>query len=219
MDPKNLAEDLISDLESLPVLRTAPMRAVRRSYSKRLATEDAETIYQVASTILEKHKHHWIAYELVRYHPKCYQSLNATRLEKLGRGINSWGTVDSFARTLSGPAWRDGLIPSATIFKWTHSDDRWWRRAALVSTVALNVRSRGGVGDVDNTLAVCEMLVEDRDDMVVKAHSWALRELVVHDPDAVEKFLTTHDEYLHARVKREVRNKLETGLKNPKAVN
>ena len=52
--------------------------------------------------------------------------------------------------------------------------------------------------------------------MVVKALSWALRALVVHDPDAVRGFLVEHDDVLAARVKREVNNKLETGLKNPR---
>jgi 3-methyladenine DNA glycosylase AlkD len=84
-----------------------------------------------------------------------------------------------------------------------------------VSTVALNVRSRGRRGDVGNPLAICEMLVGDQDDMVVKALSWALRELVVHDPAEVQNFLSAHEAVLAARVKREVRNKLETGLKNP----
>ena len=60
-------------------------------------------------------------------------------------------------------------------------------------------------------------IVGDYDDMVVKALSWALRELVPHDPDAVRDFLSQHEEALAARVKREVRNKLTTGLKNPKA--
>jgi 3-methyladenine DNA glycosylase AlkD len=51
--------------------------------------------------------------------------------------------------------------------------------------------------------------------MVVKALSWALRELVQHDPNAVQQFLDGYDDLLAARVKREVRNKLKTGLKNP----
>lgn len=51
--------------------------------------------------------------------------------------------------------------------------------------------------------------------MVVKALSWALRVLVAHDPDAVRKFLEENEEVLAARVKREVLNKLTTGLKNP----
>ena len=60
------------------------------------------------------------------------------------------------------------------------------------------------------------MLVNDKDDMVVKAMSWALRELVVHDAGAVTEFLSEHEAELAARVKREVRNKLRTGLKKPK---
>jgi 3-methyladenine DNA glycosylase AlkD len=51
--------------------------------------------------------------------------------------------------------------------------------------------------------------------MVAKAMSWALRELVVHDRKGVEAFLAAHDDLLAARVKREVRNKLTTGLKHP----
>jgi len=85
-----------------------------------------------------------------------------------------------------------------------------------VSTEALNVRSRGGRGDVPRTLEVCRFLVDDHDDMVVKAMSWALRELIVHDPQAVREFLAEHDDALAARVKREVRNKLTTGRKNPR---
>lgn len=124
--------------------------------------------------------------------------------------------MDIFARTLSGPAWLQGQVPDALIARWARSEDRWWRRAALVSTVALNVRSHGGMGDVERTLAVCRMLVDDYDDMVVKALSWALRALVVHDAEAVSDFLEEHEEVLAARVKREVRNKIATGLKNPR---
>ena len=92
----------------------------------------------------------------------------------------------------------------------------WWRRAALVSTVALNVRSKGGKGDVRRTLAVCSLLVDNHEDMVAKAMSWSLRELIIHDPQAVLKFLDEHKQKLTARVKREVKNKLITGLKTSK---
>ena len=48
-------------------------------------------------------------------------------------------------------------------------------------------------------------------DMVVKALSWALRELVFRDPGAVRDFLDGHD--VARRVRREVITKLETGRK------
>ncbi len=64
------------------------------------------------------------------------------------------------------------------------------------------------------------MLAADRDDMVVKALSLALRELAKHDPQAVVEFLESDSDALAARVLREVRNNLTTGLKEPaKAMN
>jgi 3-methyladenine DNA glycosylase AlkD len=85
-----------------------------------------------------------------------------------------------------------------------------------VSTVALNVGARGGHGDTERTLAVCRLLADDGDDMVVKALSWALRALAGRDPTAVRAFLDTHQDKLAARVRREVEHKLRTGLKSPR---
>jgi 3-methyladenine DNA glycosylase AlkD len=136
-------------------------------------------------------------------------------VERLGEGMADWGSVDAFGCTVSGPAWRRGRLPDAAVHRWAASPDRWWRRAALVSTVPLNLRSRGGTGDTGRTLDICRRLAADGDDMVVKALSWALRELVVWDPEAVRRFLDTHHEVLATRVRREVRSKLETGRKHP----
>ena len=80
----------------------------------------------------------------------------------------------------------------------------------------LNRISAGGTGDTERTLGVCRLLVDDRDDMVVKALSWALRELVRHDVRSVRGFLSTHKKDLAARVVREVNNKITTGRKNPR---
>jgi hypothetical protein len=78
--------------------------------------------------------------------------LNEHLLEELGQGLNSWDTVDSFARVFSGPAWLKGQISDEVIRRWASSPDLWLRRAALVSTVALNLRSYGGLGDAPRTL-------------------------------------------------------------------
>src|SRR5262249_4942305 len=121
-----------------------------------------------------------------------------------------------FCYYVSGPAWRSGRIKDAQIHKWARSKDKWWRRAALVSTVPLNVRAQGGKGGAKRTLGVWEMLVADGTDVVVKAMSWALRALAFREPRVVEQFLMKHDNELAALVKREVRNKIEKGVKNPR---
>jgi 3-methyladenine DNA glycosylase AlkD len=161
-------------------------------------------------------RHRWLAYELVQHHPQAMQKIGALELRLFGQGMASWDAVDTFGLYLSGPAWRAGQVSDAVIHEWARSDNRWWRRAALVSTVALNIKARGGTGDVPRTLAVCRMLANDHDDMVEKALSWALRALVQHDPQAVSESLSEYDNVLGERVKREVRNKLATGLKNPR---
>lgn len=215
-DVKSIAAGIDAEIRALPVQNTPTVRAIRRRCSRKLKQADPKLILDLARELLTNYGHQWVAYELIQSHRAAFQDMGEAELEELGQGISSWWSVDSFARTLAGPAWRDGLVPDELIYEWAHSKDRWWRRAALVSTVALNVRSHGGKGDVPRTLGVCRVLVDDHDDVVVKATSWALRELVVHDPQAVREFLAEHESVLAARVKREVRNKLTTGLKNPR---
>ncbi|MGD2146909.1 MAG: DNA alkylation repair protein [Anaerolineae bacterium] len=212
---RQTAGQLDAEIEALSVKNTANVRAIRRRYSRELRAAPATFVLDLARELMEGYGHRWVAYELLRDHKGAFGSIGERELEVFGRGIDSWSSVDAFARTLAGPAWLRGQVSDVLIRRWARSDDRWWRRAALVSTVALNVRSRGGMGDVPRTLRVCRILADDQDDMVVKAMSWALRELVVHDHAAVREFLGAHDSVLAARVKREVMNKLTTGLKNP----
>jgi 3-methyladenine DNA glycosylase AlkD len=61
---------------------------------------------------------------------------------------------------------------------------------------------------------VCEKVISERDDMIVKALSWALRELSKSDKKAVEDFTQNHNSQLAGRVIREVNHKLITGKKN-----
>lgn len=85
---------------------------------------------------------------------------------------------------------------------------------ALVFTVGLNQKSQGGKGDPARTMMVCEALASDRDDMVVKALSWALREYSKRDKETVWKFIEKKQEVLHKKILREVKNKLNKGTKN-----
>ena len=88
-------------------------------------------------------------------------------------------------------------------------------QAALVSTVPLNVKARGGRGDARRTLRICALLIDDRDEMIVKALSWAHRALIERDGDAVRQFLKENEARLPALVRREVQNKLTAGRKSP----
>jgi 3-methyladenine DNA glycosylase AlkD len=212
---KTLEAEITSRIASLTIPNTENVRAVRREYSRQIASCPPEMVVDLAARLVDRsHLLRFVGYELVLHHKPALQNLNARLLERLGQGLDSWSAVDTFASYLAGPAWRERQVPDKLIHGWARSPDRWWRRAALVSTVPLNNKTRGGSGDVARTLGVCRILVRDHDDMIVKAMSWALRELAKRDPVAVRVFVSDHQEVLAARVIREVKNKLETGLKN-----
>ncbi|MEX2570881.1 MAG: DNA alkylation repair protein [Gemmatimonadota bacterium] len=215
--PASALVDEIRRRVSLAQERSVPvLRRVRRELTMRMEREDPAVVTQVVKrAIAEPSVPRWLAYELLHYHQPTMDALTIDQLEDLGKGIGAWAEVDSFACYISGPAWREGRVSTIDIRRWALSNDRWWRRAALVSTVALNNTARGGIGDADRTFAICDLLRDDRDDMVVKAMSWALRELLGKEPRRVEAYVARHERVLAARIVREVRNKLETGLKNP----
>ena len=212
--------EIDSRIRRLPNLKVESVRNVRKEFSKRLVNTSPQIVISISIRLLQLDRpgfeYRLVAYELVVYHKVALRNLGEKELELLGQGISSWGNVDTFACYLAGPAWREYQVPDALIHSWTRSEDRWWRRAAVVCTVALNNKARGGRGDTTRTLDVCRLLVSDRDDMVVKAMSWALRELSRRDPDAVRAFLLEYKGMLAPRVVREVNTKLTTGLKNPR---
>ena len=209
------AQGLLAAAAALPG-GTPALRALRRDYSRRWRGQSGRFILGVAGALNARRALRWVGYELVRHHPAAFAAMDDARLEAFAVGLDAWDIVDGFGRILSGPAWAHGLASDTLIDGWSKSADRWLRRTALVSTIALNRPADGGRGDPGRTLAVCRRLAADPDEMVVKALSWALRALSLRDAAAVRAFLSAEDGRLAARVKREVRHKLDTGLKGPR---
>jgi 3-methyladenine DNA glycosylase AlkD len=193
-------------------------RAIRRRLSARLKAESGPEVLAVGLAIasapaMKTARARWVAWELINKHRPALETLDSAMVDRLGRGVSSWDEVDGFSLHIAGPAWLRGLIDDAHVVAWADSPDLWLRRAALVATVVLNSRSHGGRGDAARTFLIAELLVDDKEDMVVKALSWALRVLIARDRGAVEQFLARHEDHLAARVKREVLTKLRTGRK------
>jgi len=181
-------------------------------------SSDAEVLALALKTLASGQR--YLAYELLRAAPRALTAARVKDIRRFTLGMDTWSDVDCFGCFVAGVAWRTGRISDKEIARLASSRDRWWRRAALVATVPLNAKSRGATsatGDAPRTLAVCARLLDDRDDMVVKAMSWALRELAKRNPRAVRTFLSEQGARLTARVRREVTNKLTTGRKSPRS--
>jgi 3-methyladenine DNA glycosylase AlkD len=215
---RQLKAEIQSAVAALTHQNVPALRAIRKQWSKQLQQSSGPEVLALAIDLQQigSSSLRFIAAELVHHHPLARSSINTAWLRRFGRGMATWDQVDVFGCFLSGPAWREGNVVDAEIHRWAKSSDRWWRRAALVSTVPLNNKTRGGSGNAKRTLDVCRLLISDRDDMVVKAMSWALRELAKRDAAAVQTFINKYRDQLAPRVLREVGNKLRTGKKNPR---
>ena len=164
----------------------------------------------VNSKIIECQMLAWLLLEKAN----LISSISRRELKRLEGILDNWVSVDTYGVIVYGVLWRLGTVSDDEIFSLQDSNDFWYRRLALVATVSLNLRSRGGSGDTTRTLAVCERAVGDKNDMIVKALSWALRSLIAWDREAVSRFLNKYEQLLAGRVVKEVSHKLEYGTKN-----
>jgi 3-methyladenine DNA glycosylase AlkD len=204
-----------SAMENLGVAVPDIRKALRTLRAKLKPSADADVL-GVAFAIIEQNtlEGRQLAYELVASRKSLLHGLKLADVKRLGKGMDNWVSVDVFSCAIAGQLWRERELSDAEVLRWARSRDLWWRRSSLASTIPLNMQSRGGSGDVERTLLVCEVLAGDQEEMVAKALSWALRSLIAISPSAVENFLAEHDDVIAARVRREVTRKLETGKKN-----
>ncbi len=199
-------------------LRTPAMRAIARDAARQLTRErvDVESVFALCDALIDAESQtegaRTVAFEISYRHRGLRDALDRRKLEQLGRTLDGWASVDHFARKVIDPAWQRGQISDSAVMAWARSKNFWWRRAGLVSTIALNERHLGR-GDAARTLAICELFIDEKADLHIKALSWALRELGQRDPQPVLKFIERHEVRLAPRIIREVRNKLTTGHK------
>ena len=197
-------------------VRSPEMKKLIKSWWEEIGNCTPEDLIAFAKKLVETRilECNMVACELLWKNKKALRLIRLKDIEDLGQNIDNWVSVDMLSVMISGWAWRENQISNEDVLSWLKSDNRWWRRTAVVSTVPLNLRSCGGTGDAKRTLLICEQVVDDRDDMIVKALSWSLRELSKSDKPAVEAFMKKYDNRLANRVKKEVYTKLETGRKN-----
>ena len=196
-------------------VKAGDLHKVDREISKMLVTAAPEHVINISQSLVDLYvlECQQVAYEVLSSHHAAMSVIREKHLLTLGVHLDNWVSTDYFAGLVAGPAWRDRQVPNRLVLDWVQSPDRWYRRTAVVCTVALNQKARGGRGDPSRTLEICEYAAADQDDMVSKALSWALRELAKRDPGPVVEFINENQDVLAPRVTREVKRKLTSGKK------
>ncbi|MBT8130441.1 MAG: DNA alkylation repair protein [Gammaproteobacteria bacterium] len=101
------------------------------------------------------------------------------------RYINNWDLVDSSADKIVG-AYLE-LCSRKPLYKLVRSTSLWERRIAIMATFHFIRRN-----DFDDTLAICELVLNDSHDLIHKAAGWMLREIGKRDTETEKAFLDRH---------------------------
>ena len=134
MNVARVASETAAAVNQLPKRDTKSLRNVRKDLSSRLRHEEAHQIVELAKALIREHGlPNFISYELIEFHKETAAHISETDITDLTRDLNSWWTVDAFACSLSGIAWRNGQITDDLVHSWARSDNVWIRRAALAS--------------------------------------------------------------------------------------
>jgi len=115
--------------------------------------------------------------------------------------IDTWDYIDRAAPRVLG--WFLLGRPRDVLFELARSEDRWRRRTAITAAFWI-IRS----GDLDDPLALCELLADDPEHFVQTSVGVALREIGRVDRGRLEDFLTRRGSELSAQARRTARSAL-----------
>lgn len=101
--------------------------------------------------------------------------------------INNWDLVDLSAPNIVGDYLLNNYNKKQLIYNLAKSKNLWEKRISILATFAFIKKER-----FEDTLAISEILLNDKHDLIHKAVGWMLREIGKRDQKAEEKFLKKH---------------------------
>lgn len=120
---------------------------------------------------------------LVKRFPKDSQCIYDLYLVSIANYVNNWDLVDSSAPGIVG-AFLVKQSDRSILRRLAGSSNLWERRVAVIATQHF-LRH----GQFQDTLELCEMLLQDRQDLMHKACGWMLREAGQRDVSVLLGFL------------------------------
>jgi 3-methyladenine DNA glycosylase AlkD len=155
-----------------------------------------------------------VALELLRVYPRGVSRLEWADIDGWRRELDNWELTDFLGLYVVGP-WVALKLREREEHLWDLLDDEnvWSRRLSLVSAIGVE-RVEKDAGFPTLSLGLVDHVKAERHPLIVKAVSWALRDLAKRYPEQVSVYLADRQDALAPQVLREVRNKLKTGRKD-----
>lgn len=105
--------------------------------------------------------------------------------------INNWDLVDGSAPYIVGPYLLQSGESRAILYHLAKSPLLWERRIAVLGTFAF-IR----VNDYADIFKLCELLMEDKEDLMHKAMGWMLREVGKRSEESLKVFLEKNSRHM-----------------------
>jgi len=106
---------------------------------------------------------------------------------KHSKQTNNWDLVDLSAPKIVGAYLLNKKSERKILYKFAKSKNLWQKRIAVVATYAF-IKNK----DFQDTLAISEILLYDKHDLIQKAVGWMLREIGKIDVAVLENFLVEY---------------------------
>jgi 3-methyladenine DNA glycosylase AlkD len=156
----------------------------QRLVAKKYKTADLKTVEQLLHSKI--HEHRLTALLILTYQLKKADEIKRKQFFdfylKNTQYINNWDLVDLSCRDIIGEYLLDK--DRKIIYQLARSKNLWERRIAIISTFAFIRKNQ-----LQDTLRVSKILLNDKHDLIHKAVGWALRELGKKDEKLLEEFL------------------------------
>ncbi len=164
-------------------IRVPVLRAVAKEYKTLPLDETVELLHSPF------HEDRFVALAmLVHAFSKGDESLKKTIYDLYlanTKWINNWDLVDASAHKIVGPYLMDRS--RKPLYQLARSASLWERRIAIISTFAFFRKDQ-----FEDSLAIAEILLHDKEDLIHKAVGWVLREVGKRNFDLEDGFLQQH---------------------------
>lgn len=120
-----------------------------------------------------------------RFAKSCGEREFAMFEQWIDRYVRNWSHCDGVSTWLIAASIANEPGLADRLARWTKSTNRWKRRAAAVSFIQEAKQGR----NTETILHICDLLIEDADDMVRKGVGWLLKETYPKRPREVIRFL------------------------------
>ena len=171
-------------------IRVPKIRSLERNYKSNLSLEEC-------TLLLTSPWHEERLFAVINLGNRFEQSTTIEQqhiyqlyMKHAAKHVNNWDLVDVSAPKIVGAYWwerRKGENCLQSLSVMARSPSLWERRISIMSTFYF-IRQR----EYDITLALANILVDDKEDLIHKAVGWMLREVGTRDQAKAEQFLRLH---------------------------